>query len=260
MAGLLVLPALLGLAVAASAASSAATTAQETEAQRWVQLASDGLDPRALAALGQIHGAGRQLLALRGYLRTGDTLAARWSWSAEQIAAYPDSEEGRATATALDAVAQSFAAANPGYTLSANREPRSLAAQIAAWNGNASVTRAADLLLESLRQQAQGKADAARLRTLLMNWPLPTPVTLAAPGLSAHGQGRAYDFRVSKDGLLIAGPEAATARQRWDAAGWTDRLRAAIKDSGQPFSGPLQAPYEPWHYSWSPAAHPATRP
>jgi hypothetical protein len=76
---------------------------------------------------------------------------------------------------------------------------------------------------------------------------------LAAPGLSAHGQGRAFDFQIEHNGQVVAGTEAASARQRWDAPGWTQKLHQAMSKAGPHFTGPLVSPYEPWHYAYTPA-------
>src|ERR1700691_6309653 len=124
-----------GLASRAQVVAGASAGQQAT----WVAQASAGLDPRALDALRQIVGADRRLLALRAYLRAGDSLDARWSWSAAQLAAYPSTQEGEAAAHDIDAVIAAFAAENPGFTLRVNRVPRSLEAQIAHWNQNKSV-------------------------------------------------------------------------------------------------------------------------
>ena len=46
------------------------------------------LPPVAREALQRIDGKPRQLLAVRGYLRSGRQLSSRWSWSADEIRAY----------------------------------------------------------------------------------------------------------------------------------------------------------------------------
>ena len=38
--------------------------------------------------------------------------------------------------------------------------------------------------------------------------------------------------------------------QRWEAAGWTQKLRTAVSSAGNRFAGPLASPHEPWHYAW----------
>lgn len=210
------------------------------------------LDARAVAALQQVAGADRRLLALRAYLRAGDSLAGRWSWTQEQLAAYPSSPEGKAAAADIDAVAAQFAATHPGFTLRVNRMPRSLGVQITHWNENRSVGIAAAALASALDRKfgAAAPPDTAALRAALINWTPGTAAALAAPGLSAHGQARAFDFQIEHGGKIIAGLDAGVARRQWDEAGWTQELHAAVAAVGGHFSGPLTSPYEPWHYAY----------
>jgi hypothetical protein len=228
-------------------------SAIEAQQQAWVLQASADLPARALATLQRIAGADRRLLAVRAYLRAGSSLNERWSWSQQQLDAYPQTVEAKAAAADIDAVIAAFSAANPGFTLGVNRLPRSLEVQIAHWNENRSVGIAAAALVAALQRQlsaSAGAPDATTVRDALMQWQPPVAAALAAPGLSAHGQARAFDFQVQRDGKVIAGIESASARQRWDAAGWTQKLRAAISSAGNRFAGPLASPYEPWHYAW----------
>src|SRR5450755_174048 len=115
-----------------------AASARDAQRLAWLEQASTDLDPRAVAALWQITGIDRQLLALRAYLRAGASLQQRWSWTQDQISSYPSTPEGMAAAADVDAVVAAFAAANPGFTLRVNRMPRSLELQIAHWNDNQS--------------------------------------------------------------------------------------------------------------------------
>ena len=110
------------------------------------------LDPRVAASLAHISGLERRLLALRSYLRAGDTLPARWSWSESEIRAYEASQEYRDAQAELDRVVEAFAVAYPGYTLYVNRQVRSLDVQIERWNTNRSVEEAGRALLIELRQ------------------------------------------------------------------------------------------------------------
>jgi D-alanyl-D-alanine carboxypeptidase len=222
--------------------------------QRWADAASRGLDPRAVAALQRIHGADRRLLAIRAYLRAGDSLSARWSWSQDTLTQYPSTPEGKAAATDIDSVVAAFAKANPGYELQVNRQPRSLEVQLEHWNENASVTTLAASLVGFLEQRfaATASPSTGELQDALVHWVPDSAAALAAPGLSAHGQGRAFDFAVTHRGQLVAGIDAASAGSRWDSAGWTRKLHAAVAASGKPFVGPLQSPYEPWHYAYTP--------
>jgi hypothetical protein len=253
MPGILILPLLLcSPVVPAHSLDGATATAHEA----WIVQASQGLDRRSLETLALIKGSERRLLALRAYLRAGDSLAQHWSGTQAQLALYPGTPEGKAAMADLDVILRVFAAANPGYGLRVNREPRSLEVQIRRWNENPSVGAVADALAASLNGQylaSKKKPNTEDLRRELMDWKPAVEAPLAAPGLSAHGQGRAFDFQVEKDGRVIAGPDAALARTRWDTAGWTDKLKFAVDRAGHRFSGPLDSPYEPWHYTYIPA-------
>jgi hypothetical protein len=225
-----------------------------TREASWIVTASSGLDRRAADTLGRITGTHRQLLALRAYLRAGDTLAARWSWSQAQLNAYSSTPEGQAAANDIDAVEAAFGKANPGYSARANRMPRSLEQQLEHWNQNPGVASVAAALATSMHRQFghQPRPDAAQLQKALVEWKPRSAAPLAAPGLSAHGQGRAFDFQIMHGDRSVAGFDAALAHLQWDAAGWTRKLHAAVVASGRPFEGPLQSPYEPWHYSYVP--------
>jgi hypothetical protein len=57
---------------------------------------------------------------------------------------------------------------------------------------------------------------------------------------------------VVHDGRVIAGLDAAGAHRQWDEAGWTLKLHQAMNAAHGRFTGPLQSPYEPWHYAYNP--------
>jgi hypothetical protein len=243
------------LLFAASSLYTSIAGASETRAQVWVARASAGLESRVIETLGQISSPDRRLLALRSYLRADNDLAERWSWSEEQISAYPATTEGKAAAAEIDAVTAAFASANPGYSLRVNREPRSLEVQIAHWNANESVGNAAAALVSALEARFGVDNSAPspdQLRGALKQWKPDMPVALAAPGLSPHGQGRAFDFQVERDGRIIAGASLASATRQWDTEGWTEKLRSAVITAGPHLTGPLESPHEPWHYSYTP--------
>jgi hypothetical protein len=241
--------------VALASQTQVVAGATQTHSEMWAVQASAGLEPRVIDALQRISSADRRLLALRDYLRAGDTLAERWSWSEEHLSSYPATPEGKAAAADIDAVVAAFAAANPGLTLQVNRKLRSLEVQIAHWNVDESVGTTAAALVAALEQRFTGNAsmpNTDQLRQSLIQWRPNVATALAAPGLSAHGQGRAIDFQVKRDRQIVAGVDVASASQQWDAAGWTQKLRAAVSVAGNHFSGPLESPYEPWHYAYAP--------
>ena len=260
LAALLVgLLAALSVILALAVHANAVGTVSDVRQGAWVVQASSGLDPPVIETLNRIVKADRRLLALRAYLRADGELSARWTWSQKRQVGYAETPDGKTVATYIDAVAASFARANPGYTLKVNPMPRSLDLQLLRWNEDASVGKAAAALTSSLaRRFADDGAvpPSAALREALIAWKPSHTASVAAPGLSAHGQGRAFDFQVEREGQVIAGVEVATARQRWDAAGWTRKLHEAVGSAGHHFAGPLQFPYEPWHYSYQLASGP----
>jgi hypothetical protein len=218
------------------------------------------LDPRVGDALARMDGEGRRLLALRSYLRNSNRLAERWSWTADQVAAYQSTPEHAELQSEIERVRAAFAQENPGFELWVNPQVRNLDIQLQNWNTNESVAAAAEALLTAARAFAESPAfqhanTAAGQRALeqflASHVPVPTP-TIAAPGLSPHGQLRAIDFQVHKDGAIVAGTRTATIAQEWDGAGWTQKLEAAVRAGSNRFVGPLESPREPWHYTYAP--------
>ena len=219
-----------------------------------------GLDTRVIEALADIDGTGRQLLALRSYIRSEAHLDERWSWNDAQIAAYDGSAEKLRLDAALASVRCSFESANPGHTLFVNETIRSLDKQIDKWNRSESVKQAADHMLETFRAavaapafpRANSPKGISAFRNLLMTFkPVPTP-SLAAPGLSLHGRMQAVDFQVMSGNRLVAGTEVSTVAEAWEASGWKAKLQSAVNEADAGFVGPLKNPNEPWHYDFRP--------
>ncbi len=225
---------------------------------KYLQHIAASLPEKAAATLSEIEGTPRQLLAARAYLRAGDELRTRWSWSTDEIHAHTRSSEYRALLDETDKVRVRFEAQNPGYTLYANTDARSLELQITRFNTNKSVAKVASSLhkqaLAEIAKPAYGspeQADSvAQFKKFLTRWRPPTDAPLAAPGISRHGQLRAIDFQIMKDGAIVAPTDTATVKRNWDAPGWTKKLQVAMEGSN--FRGPLQSPYEPWHYEYDP--------
>ena len=215
------------------------------------------LPPVAREALQRIDGKPRQLLAVRGYLRSGRQLSSRWSWSADEIRAYEASQEYRDLLAAIAAARARFEAANPGYSLYANTTARSLDLQLQRWNSNASVGVIAERLQEATVRELSANSypahpDAkaiARFANFLREWrPAPSAAPLAVPGLSLHGRSRAIDFQITQNGRIIAPTEVAKVRSTWEGQGWAAKLAAALRDTR--FVGPVKSPNEPWHYEY----------
>ena len=74
-------------------------------------------------------------------------------------------------------------------------------------------------------------------------------LTVAAPGLSAHGTGRAIDFRVhDSSGKKLHGAGGAAG---WRSSSFAAKLKSAMSMAPH-FHGPLASPDEPWHYFFDP--------
>jgi hypothetical protein len=227
---------------------------------RYMDATAASLDARPRAALTRIEGTGRQLLALRGYLRIEGGLTARWSWTAEEIKRFESSAEYRAALNEVEKVRRKFAELNPGYELYINTQVRELEKQIRFWNENRSVQVAADQLLADVLQELAGSAYSEspdspginRFRQFLKTARLKVAPTVATPGLSLHGQLRAFDFQVMRGHQLVAGTDSSSIGPVWDGQGWTKKLSTAVFAASNRFKGPLANPREPWHYDYVP--------
>jgi hypothetical protein len=225
--------------------------------ETYMQAATATVMPEQREALGRVNTEARRVLALRGYLRAGPGAASRWAWSRERIEGYEKSPEYAAALAEIAKVRREFEGANPGYTLRVNTQVRSLDEQLKKWNENDSVARAGEELLARAREElagssyaeAPGAADVQRFERFLRGTTTRTTPALAVPGLSPHGQSRAFDFQVMRGPQLVAGPSGAG---RWDSEGWTEKVRAAVTRASSKFTGPLASPREPWHYDYRP--------
>ncbi len=232
--------------------------AEDDKLTHHVAALSSKLSANERGALGKIAAPERKLLALRAYLRAGKNLESRWSWTEEQIRSYERSDEYRRLLSDIDAITNEFERRNPGYTLYANTQVRSLDTQLERWNANPRVgTTASNLyraaqhaLADSPTQPNAASLDA--FERFLKQWrPSPT-APLAAPGLSLHGQSRAIDFQIMKAGKIVAATELGAVAREWEAPGWHLKLKQAVHAASARFKGPLPAPNEPWHYEYGP--------
>lgn len=251
-------PILVVLALLFSLAATA-VRADDDVAARLAAIRAE-LDPRAAAALERIPDLDRRLLAARAYLRAGAGLAARWSWTDAEIAAYAGSAEQARLDADLALVRREFERSNPGYTLYVNPDVRSLELQLERWNCNESVALAGAALHANVRTalagsafpRGDGPASSRALRSLLKDAVLEVPPNLAAPGLSLHGRMGAVDFQVQRGHEIVAGTESSEISATWEAQGWARRLEAAVHAATDRFKGPLRQPHEPWHYDYAP--------
>lgn len=230
--------------------------------EEYLSALRSGLDARVIDALGAIEGTGRQLLAVRSYVRSAAHLDERWAWTDVQIATYAGSSEKQRLDAAIARVRCKFESANPGHTLFVNDTVRSLDRQIEKWNRSETIKRSADYMLETFRAEVATPAfpgantpeGMSAFRSLLVTFkPIPTP-SLAAPGLSLHGRMQAVDFQVMAGNRLVAGTDPATVVETWEASGWKAKLQSAVNEANAGFVGPLKSPDEPWHYDFRPSA------
>ena len=239
------------------ASGLSAVVGAEGKLERYVRAAAEGLAPEQREALGRVNTDARRVLALRGYLRAGRETASRWAWSRERIESYERSPEYAAALAEIEKVRREFESANAGYTLRVNTQVRSLDEQLKKWNENDSVARAGEELLQRAREELAGSfytdapttVSVQRFESFLRGATTRVTPTLAVPGLSPHGQSRAFDFQVMRGSQLVAGPTGAGA---WDSAGWTEKVRASVTRASTKFTGPLERPREPWHYDYRP--------
>jgi hypothetical protein len=242
----------------AAAAAQAADAAPKLE--HYLEAAAASLDPRALAALSKIEGTARRLLAVRGYLRGEALMVSRWSWTAEEIKSYEASAEHQKAMEEVEKVRRKFSEQNPGYEIYVNTQVRTLERQIQLWNETKSVETAAGELVALALSELAGAAyndmpsqsSTEKFRKFLQASAPVTVPTVATPGLSAHGQLRAFDFQIQKEGQIVAGTESASIKSIWEAQGWEKRLKDAVSAGSSKFQGPLQSPREPWHYNYVP--------
>lgn len=250
------------VAFALSLLGVAAARADEAALANHLSALAATLGPPERKTLVQIPQLDRRLLALRAYVRAGDNLSARWSWTEDQIRQYGKSAEYRRLLEELERIRAEFERRNPGYTLYANTQVRSLDVQLERWNSNPRVGKTAANLKDAAQAELAGGPDRVSASSIdgfkrfLRSW-RPAPVSpLAAPGLSAHGQMRAVDFQIMRDGRIVAATEVGAVAREWEATGWARRLKTAIVASEAPFEGPLQSPSEPWHYEYKGATSP----
>lgn len=237
----------------------------EEKLKAYVDEIEKGLDTQIQGALTGMPLMERRVLAVRGYLRFSSmkrgSIADNWAWSSQDMEEFKKSAEFTRMRSAVSDVKSTFAAQNPNHTLSVDPDKvRSLEQQVGLWNQNASVQKLGRELIGKLKKTLEtlpDTPDATSLeafRKVLVEAGLSGSPTNATPGLSQHGQAKAFDFVVMKGSEVIAGTVTATSKEKWDDAGWTAKLKKAVQGAGDHFVGPLASPYEPWHYVYREAA------
>jgi len=181
-------------------------------------------------------------------------VTANWTWSEAEFSARMTQEPTK-TLYAQAAKAQTaFAAANSGYSLIIS-PLRSVAEQVRLWCGNSTVLQAGTALVgaadtelakTSYPPTCNATSLAAFASFLKTYVPNPEPSN-AAPGTSDHGRGVAVDFVIKQGTTTIASTDTATINQKWIQSGWAAKLQTATGTTT--LKGPLQTPFEPWHWS-----------
>jgi hypothetical protein len=235
--------------------------ALEKSLHAYIDAMTEGFLPRVRQTLARIPVPSRRLLAMKYYMRRSDEdIIQKWAWTSEEARKFRSSQEYRIATDAIEGVKKIFAELNPGYRLQVKMEIRSLESQLGKWNSVRSIQLASAEIVDSclayLADSTLGldtvptDTSLARLRTLLLAFEPKQVPTVAVPGLSQHGQLRAFDFRIMRGNRLVAGASSRSIATAWDGAGWTAKLREAICCNSDTFEGPLDDPYEPWHYTY----------
>jgi len=237
----------------------------EEKLQTYVGEIEKELETRIQGALTGMPSIDRRLLAIRGYLRFPSmrrgSIDANWAWSNQDMEEFKKTVEFTRMKDAVAGVKATFAAQNTGFTLGVDPDKvRSLESQVNLWNQNATVQRLGLELKTKLLKTVEGLPDIPddtslkAFKKVLVEAELSGTPSNATPGLSQHGQAKAFDFVVFKGRDVVAGTVTATLQEKWEDAGWTAKLKKAVQDAGNEFVGPLPSPYEPWHYVYKAAA------
>jgi hypothetical protein len=219
-------------------------------------LLSELAPPPSDQALAQIPEFGRKLLALRSYVRYGERIKTRWSWTDEQIAAFKASEAHTVLRAEIAADQRAFQGGQSGLRdLCARYRAQSRQPDMPSGTRTSLSARRRPILKPPSRQKFAdaGKVKLEELRTWLRGYRPPKRANLAAPGLTLHGRASAIDFQVMKDGAIYAGANSRQVETVWRAEGWDTKLQASIAAAGPSFTGPLKNPDEPWHFTYTPA-------
>ncbi|MFO0946285.1 MAG: hypothetical protein U1D30_10110 [Planctomycetota bacterium] len=229
------------------------------ELENWV------LDSECIVALIGIARLERKLLAARQYVRYTDVSKKKiwenWAWSDSQIEEWYKSDAYKKASKLIDNIKAKFNATNTGYKLLVSKKVRTLEEQLYLWRISDQVLSLGIELKEKVSKEIDksgysetaGKDDAEKFRKFLAKVSLKSKLMLAAPGLSDHGHGNAYDFVIEdKSGKRMASASGAWI-STWDGPhGWTQKLKDAVNAAGEGrFKGPLASPYEPWHYEYN---------
>jgi hypothetical protein len=228
--------------------------------------------------------------ALHGLPGHRGTIEQNWVWSKEQSRKYQQTAEFAEARHEIERINTNFQVLNTSfnraqaYYVRANTDPRPWEEQLGNWLKSAGTAHAGgawvldqasqnlnNVLLQEIVQPASRESNEPRYsdapgdhaslqhfkRFLGSSRTRPSPsLTWATPGLSQHGQAKAFDFVVHDGaGKEVVGTHSSQ-KQKWKHERWSEQLSTAVKMSSGRFSGPLQSPDEPWHYIYTPNSSP----
>jgi len=181
------------------------------------------LETRIQGALNGMPLMDRRVLAIRGYLRFPTmgrgTIEANWAWSNDDMEEFKKTNEFTKMKEAVADVKATFSASNSGYTLGVDPDKiRSLESQVTLWNQNPTVQRLGQELKTKLLKALETLPDTPDETSLksfkktLTETGLSASPSNATPGLSQHGQAKAFDFVVFKGSEVVAGTRR---RRQW---------------------------------------------
>ena len=233
------------------------TLSDEKRIDGYIELSARSLDKRVQSALKQIDGTPRKLLALKTYI-DAKGIKGRWAWTNNEMAVYRKSMDFRIANAEVDKVISLFQRTYPGLQLRTSKLARSLEDQIQLWNKTPSVKAASANLMKQVAKALKPpaypdnatKSSLTKFQALLRKHSTQPVPTVAVPGLSHHGQLRAYDFVIWQGDKILAGTDGASIRNQWIGGRWGEKLRQIVYSASNRFEGPLKSPNEPWHFTY----------
>jgi hypothetical protein len=235
----------------------AGDSAVEVKIKALIAAVAATLPAQVQQTLPKIDGLPLQTLALRRYLRIGNTATEKWAWTQQQYDNFNLTFAAVELRRSIEAVKTKFEGDNPGYVLGIAAKFRPLDHQIRNFCASAKVRTAAGMLGQAVLTEIKSYPDKVdpriteQFRRFLKSYHFSKKdePSVAVPGISDHGRAQAIDFIVYKDGKQIAGPSVADIAPIWAGQGFGAKLNQAVRGSANHFKPDhLMTPFEPWHY------------
>jgi hypothetical protein len=237
--------------------ATASENSVDTKVKALMSRIAIGLPSQVQQTLPKIQGLPLQVLALRRYLRIGNSATEKWAWTEQQYSEFKLSYAAVELRRSIEAVKAKFEVDNPGYTLKTAAKFRPLDRQIHNFCASAKVRNAAALLGKAVLSEIDGYPDeiddraAGKFREFLRSYKFNKhdEPSVAVPGTSDHGRAQAIDFVIYRDAREIAGPSTAQIKSIWTGQKFGEKLNRAVRGSTNSFKRDhLKVPFEPWHY------------